>query len=83
MVGGCASGTDAPLPTRPLHYEEIDVRGAFHHDRGEVDRALALLGGGALDWRALATEPIGLEDLAGALAGGNDGPARKWVVVPR
>jgi L-iditol 2-dehydrogenase len=83
MVGGCASGTDAPLPTRPLHYDEIDVRGAFHHDRDEVDRALALLAGGALDWRTLATDPIALDDLERALATGNEGPARKWVVVPR
>jgi L-iditol 2-dehydrogenase len=83
MVGGCASGTDAHLPTRPLHYDEVDVRGAFHHDRDEVDRALALLAGGALDWRALATDPIGLDDLGRALATGNDGPARKWVVIPR
>jgi L-iditol 2-dehydrogenase len=82
MVGGCASGTDAPLPTRPLHYDEIDVRGAFHHDRDEVDRALALLAAGALDWRSLAGGPIGLEELEAALAAGNDGPARKWVVVP-
>jgi L-iditol 2-dehydrogenase len=82
MVGGCASGSDAPLPTRPLHYDEVDVRGAFHHDRDEVDRALALLGDGVLDWRALAGETIGLEDLAGALGAGNDGPARKWVVRP-
>jgi L-iditol 2-dehydrogenase len=82
MVGGCASGTDAHLPTRPLHYDEVDVRGAFHHDRDEVDRALALLADGALDWRALASDPIGLDDLERALAGGNDGPARKWVVIP-
>jgi L-iditol 2-dehydrogenase len=82
MVGGCASGTDAQLPTRPLHYDEVDVRGAFHHDRDEVDRALALLTGGALDWRALAGEPIGLDELADALGAGNDGPARKWVVHP-
>jgi L-iditol 2-dehydrogenase len=82
MVGGCASGTDAQLPTRPLHYDEVDVRGAFHHDRDEVDRALALLADGALDWRSLASEPIGLDDLAGALAAGNEGPARKWVVRP-
>jgi L-iditol 2-dehydrogenase len=82
MVGGCASGSDARLPTRPLHYDEVDVRGAFHHDRAEVDRALELLASGALDWRALAAETIGLEDLAAALGAGNDGPARKWVVRP-
>jgi L-iditol 2-dehydrogenase len=82
FVGGCKGGTDAVLPTRPLHYDELDLRGAFHHSRAEVDRALALLGDGALDWRSLAAGPIGLDDLAGALAAGNQGPARKWVVLP-
>jgi len=82
FVGGCKGGTDASLPTRPLHYDELDLRGAFHHSRDEVDRALALLAEGALDWRALAAGPIGLEELQTALAGGNDGPARKWVVLP-
>jgi L-iditol 2-dehydrogenase len=82
FVGGCKTGTDAVLPTRPLHYDELDLRGAFHHSPEEVDRALALLAAGALDWRALAAGPIGLDDLAEALATGNDGPARKWVVLP-
>jgi L-iditol 2-dehydrogenase len=82
FVGGCKAGTDAVLPTRPLHYDELDLRGAFHHSRAEVDRALALLAAGALDWRALAAGPIGLDDLPRALAAGNDGPARKWVIHP-
>jgi L-iditol 2-dehydrogenase len=82
FVGGCKSGTDAVLPTRPLHYEELDLRGAFHHSREEVDRALALLAAGALDWRSLSAGPIGLDGLSAALAAGNDGPARKWVVLP-
>ena len=82
FVGGCEGGTDAVLPTRPLHYDELDLRGAFHHSRDEVDHALALLAEGALDWRALVAGPIGLADLAQALATGNDGPARKWVVIP-
>jgi L-iditol 2-dehydrogenase len=82
FVGGCRGDADASLPTRPMHYDELDLRGAFHHSRDEVDRALALLADGALDWRALATGPIGLPDLPHALATGNDGPARKWVVIP-
>jgi L-iditol 2-dehydrogenase len=82
FVGGCAAGTDARLPTRPLHYDELDLRGAFHHAPAEVDRALALLADGAVDWRALAAGPIGLDELPRALAEGNEGPARKWVVVP-
>jgi L-iditol 2-dehydrogenase len=82
FVGGCKPGSDATLPTRPLHYEELDLRGAFHHAPEEVDRALALLAAGAVEWRALAAGPIGLDDLQQALAAGNDGPARKWVVIP-
>jgi L-iditol 2-dehydrogenase len=82
FVGGCKSDADAVLPTRPMHYDELDLRGAFHHSPAEVDRALALLADGVLDWRALVAGPIGLEDLSAALAAGNDGPARKWVVLP-
>ena len=80
FVGGCASGSHAPLPTHPLHYDELDLRGAFHHSPAEVDRALALLAEGAVDWRALAAGPIGLDELPSALAE-RGGPARKWVVT--
>ena len=81
FVGGCATGSHAPLHTHPLHYDELDLRGAFHHSPEEVDRALALLADGAVDWRALAAGPIGLDDLPTALAE-RGGPARKWVVRP-
>ena len=81
FVGGCATGTEAALPTRPLHYDELDLRGAFHHSPAEVDRALVLLADGTVDWRALAAGPIGLDELPAAL-GAAGGPARKWVVEP-
>ena len=80
FVGGCKADEDAALPTRPLHYDELDLRGAFHHSPAEVDRALAALAAGAVDWRALAAGPIGLSDLPAALAE-RGGPARKWVVL--
>jgi L-iditol 2-dehydrogenase len=80
FVGGCATGT--ALPTRPLHYDELDLRGAFHHSPAEVDRALELLAAGAVDWRALAAGPIGLDELPAALAAPAGGPARKWIVDP-
>jgi L-iditol 2-dehydrogenase len=82
FVGGCAPGSDASLPTRPLHYDELDLRGAFHHSPAEVDRALALLADGTVDWRALAAGPIALEELPEALTA-SGGRARKWVVHPR
>jgi len=82
LVGGCPGGSRADLPTGPLHYEELDVRGAFHHDRREVDRALWLLTSRQVDPRDLLHEPIGLDDLAGALQASAGGPARKIVVDP-
>jgi L-iditol 2-dehydrogenase len=82
FVGGCPPGSEAAFPTHPLHYDELDLRGAFHHAPDEVDAALALLADGTVDWRVLAAGPIGLRDLAGALAAGNTGPARMWVVLP-
>jgi L-iditol 2-dehydrogenase len=83
LVGGCPSGTDVALPAGPLHYDELDVRGAFHHSPAEVDEALGLLASGAVDWRALAGETIGLGDLAAALRRPAAGEARKLVVDPR
>jgi L-iditol 2-dehydrogenase len=82
LVGGCPAGSAVTLPTGPLHYDEVDVRGAFHHTRAEVDRALALLAAGDVDWRALAGDVVGLDDLAGALETPTAGEARKLVVDP-
>jgi L-iditol 2-dehydrogenase len=82
FVGGCPAGTDAELPTHPVHYDELDLCGAFHHSRDEVERALTLLAGGDVAWEAWAGPRIRLEDLAGALARARDGPARKWIVEP-
>jgi L-iditol 2-dehydrogenase len=83
LVGGCPSGSDVTLPTAPLHYAELDVRGAFHHTPAEVDRALELLASGAVDWRALAGETIGLDGLHDALLRPTAGEARKLIVDPR
>jgi L-iditol 2-dehydrogenase len=82
LVGGCPSGTTVTLDTGPLHYDEIEVRGAFHHTRAEVDRALELLAAGDVDWRALAGDVVGLDDLADALRAPAAGEARKLVVDP-
>ena len=83
LVGGCPSGCEVTLPSGPLHYAELDVRGAFHHTPAEVDRALALLASGDVDWRGFAGETIGLDGLADALVRPSAGEARKLVVDPR
>lgn len=82
LVGGCPAGSDVRLAAQPLHYDELELRGAFHHSPTEVERALALLAEGRIDWRSLSGPTIGLEALPGALAQASDGPARKFVVDP-
>jgi L-iditol 2-dehydrogenase len=83
LVGGCPAGSEVTLPSAPLHYAELDVRGAFHHTPAEVDHALTLLADGDVDWRALAGATIGLDELEAALLRPNTGEARKLVVDPR
>ncbi|MGI8902152.1 MAG: alcohol dehydrogenase catalytic domain-containing protein [Solirubrobacteraceae bacterium] len=83
LVGGCPQGTEVTLPTAAIHYDELDLRGAFHHSRAEVDAALAALAAGEVDWQALARETISLAQLPAALAQPTEGRARKWVVDPR
>jgi L-iditol 2-dehydrogenase len=81
LVGGCPAG-DVPLPGERLHYDEVDVRGAFHHKPSEVDEALALLANGAVDHAAFAGRVIGLDGLAAALEAPPGGEARKIIVDP-
>jgi threonine dehydrogenase-like Zn-dependent dehydrogenase len=57
----------------------VDARAPAPED---VDRAIAMLAGGAFDWRALAAGPIRLDDLQDTFATAADGPPRKWIVTP-
>jgi L-iditol 2-dehydrogenase len=82
LVGGCPAG-DVPLAGERIHYEEVDVRGAFHHTPSEVDEALALLANGAVDHGSFAGPVVGLDGLADALAAPSGGEARKVIVDPR
>lgn len=83
LVGGCPSGTEVSFQTGPLHYEELELRGSFHHSPEEVDEALAALAADGTLWRTLRGPTISLEELPEALRAPNRGPSKKWVVDPR
>ncbi len=82
LVGGCPGGGEVGLPADALHYDEVDVRGAFHHAPVEVDEALALLAAGDVPWDAFAGPAVGLDGLHAALDAMPGGPALKPVVEP-
>jgi L-iditol 2-dehydrogenase len=83
LVGGCPRGSEVRFDPGPLHYEELELRGAFHHSRAEVDDALNALATGAVPWLELLGPTISLEELPAALAQPTRGAATKWVVDPR
>jgi L-iditol 2-dehydrogenase len=65
--GGCAAGTRASFDTYRLHYEEVDVKAAFHYGRADVRRGYDLLLDGAVNVDVLVTHHEPLDRLQHAL----------------
>ncbi|MGH3039828.1 MAG: zinc-dependent alcohol dehydrogenase, partial [Gaiellaceae bacterium] len=74
-------GRELAVDTFRLHYEELTLRGAFHHTPRHVRAALAFLASGAYPWERLVTHRVGLEQVASLFA---DPPAGllKAAVLP-
>ena len=66
--GGREAGTELRVDTYRLHYEELTLRGAFHHAPRHVRAALAFLASGAYPWQRLITHHVRLEDVPALLA---------------
>jgi L-iditol 2-dehydrogenase len=54
---------DVELDARRIHYDELTLRGVFHHTPQTVRAALAFLASGAYPWSALLTHEVSLEQL--------------------
>jgi L-iditol 2-dehydrogenase len=68
FFGGLPRGTELSTDSYRLHYEELTLRGAFHHAPRHVRAALAFLASGAYPWERLITHRVGLEGVAALLA---------------
>lgn len=82
LYGGCAAGAQARFDTGRLHYDEIDLKGAFHYTRAAVRTAFDLLAGGAVDASPLITHRLPLSALEQALALVATREAIKVAVLP-
>jgi L-iditol 2-dehydrogenase len=60
FFGGCASGTQITLETRPLHYSELTLKGVFHHTPAYFAQALELISDRRIDVEALITARVPL-----------------------
>ena len=66
--GGRETGAELRVDAYRLHYEELTLRGAFHHAPRHVRAALAFLASGAYPWQRLITHRVRLEDVPALLA---------------
>ena len=74
-------GRELAVDTFRLHYEELTLRGAFHHTPRHVRAALAFLASGAYPWERLVTHRVGLEQV-GALFADPPSDLLKAAVLP-
>jgi L-iditol 2-dehydrogenase len=63
FFGGRERGSEVAVDTYRLHYEELTLRGAFHHAPRHVRAALAFLASGAYPWERLVTHRVGLAEV--------------------
>ena len=64
---GCAAGAEATFDAYRLHYEEVDISGAFHYTPRAVTEAWQLLTSGAVDPAPLIQGHVALEKVEDAL----------------
>jgi L-iditol 2-dehydrogenase len=66
--GGLARESRVEVDPFRIHYEEVTLRGAFHHTPLQTRTALAFLGSGAYPFERLITHQVGLEGVAALLS---------------
>ncbi|MGH7555736.1 MAG: zinc-dependent alcohol dehydrogenase, partial [Longimicrobiales bacterium] len=82
LYGGCPAGTRASFDTRRVHYEEIDLKGAFHYDRSDVKEAWRLITGGRVKIAPLISHRRSLASFEEALQLALSRTAIKVAVLP-
>jgi L-iditol 2-dehydrogenase len=68
LFGGLPRDARPPLDAYRIHYEELTLRGSFHHTPATVRAALGFLASGAYPWARLITHRVLLADLPAMFA---------------
>jgi L-iditol 2-dehydrogenase len=80
MFGGLPHDARPPVDAYRVHYEELTVRGSFHHTPQTVRAALVFLASGAYPWERLVTHRIALDGLPALFAAPPDDLLKAAVV---
>jgi L-iditol 2-dehydrogenase len=68
MFGGLPRDARPPVDAYRVHYEELTIRGSFHHTPATVRAALVFLASGAYPWERLVSHQVALEGLPALFA---------------
>jgi len=68
LFGGCPAGSTVHLDTGRVHYDELTLKGTFHHTPETIRKALRLIADGLVPVRALIQQHAALADLPRVLA---------------
>ena len=82
LFGGCPSGTNVIVDTGKVHYDELTIKGAFHHTPSCVEKALGLISSSSVRMNEIITHEMPLEDVEKALQLMGEGKAVKVAIIP-
>lgn len=82
LFGGCPADTAISVPTFPLHYGELTLKGVFHHTPAYFATALELIATRQVDVGALLSGILPLERLLDAFALLENKRGIKYAIVP-
>lgn len=82
LFGGCAPGTQVPVDAHRVHYEELTLKGVFHHAPEHFEAAVGLLAKGKIKTRLLVEGRIPLSEVPRYFAERADKPGLKTAVIP-
>lgn len=82
FFGGCAPADRIEISTFPIHYDELELVGSYHHTPRSFRAALARLAAGGSDYRLLLTDEEPLPRVEAALRKMQERRALKVVIRP-
>ncbi|MHB2026751.1 MAG: zinc-dependent alcohol dehydrogenase [Elusimicrobiota bacterium] len=82
FFGGCAPETSIPIDAHRLHYEELEIRGVFHHTPEHFRAAASLIAAGKISPQSLPAARISLDDVPRFFNKNQGKSAPKTAVIP-
>ncbi|MFX1520959.1 MAG: zinc-binding dehydrogenase [Promethearchaeota archaeon] len=82
LFGGAPPGTKISVDTHRMHYEDLTIKGVFHHTPICVKRALDLISSGIVNVKPLITKEMPLNQVETALQEMQKGETIKIAMIP-